>query len=296
MNEYEWHLLEDKNRVDSLQIAGTEVKCGDRVRLRPRAGGDVFDAALAGRVAIIEAIEHDYEGQFHLSVVVEEDPGRDMGMARQPGHRFFFAPTEVEPLGSNADSSAASAATRTPTILIAGIGNIFLGDDAFGVEVAQRMASKKLPRGVRAIDFGIRGFDLAYALLDGADVTILVDACPRGEKPGTLYVIEPDLDSLDAPDAESAPPVDGHVMNPVNVLRLAKTLGGPLKKILLVGCEPESLGGDEGRMGLSETVTASIDEAVRMVDSLVERILAGQPPAEETAEHLKKGESNNAYD
>jgi len=112
MNEYEWHLLEDKNRVDSLQIAGTEVKCGDRVRLRPRAGGDVFDAALAGRVAIIEAIEQDYEGQFHLSVVVEEDPGRDMGMARQPGHRFFFAPTEVEPLGSNADSSAASAATR----------------------------------------------------------------------------------------------------------------------------------------------------------------------------------------
>ena len=292
MNEYEWHLLEDKNRVESLQIAGVEVRCGDRVRLRPRQGGDVFDVALAGRIATIEAIEQDYEGQFHLSVVVDEDPGRDMGMARQPGHRFFFAPTEVEPIGSNG-SGPAAAKTRTPSILIAGIGNIFLGDDAFGVEVAQRLANKKLPRGVRAIDFGIRGFDLAYALLDGTDVTILVDACPRGEKPGTLYVIEPDMDSLDAPDAESAPPVDGHVMNPVNVLRLAKTLGGPLKKILLVGCEPESLGGDEGRMGLSDTVAASIDKAARMVESLVEKILAGQSPAEETPDHLKKGESHN---
>ena len=204
MNEYEWHLLEDKNRVESLEIGGAEVRCGDHVRLRPRQGGDVFDVALAGRVATIEAIEQDYEGQFHLSVVVDEDPGRDMGMARQPGHRFFFAPNEVEPMGPNGDAASA-AAVRTPTILIAGIGNIFLGDDAFGVEVAQRLAGKKLPRGVRAIDFGIRGFDLAYALLDGTDVTILLDACPRGEKPGTLYVIEPDLDSLDAPDAESAP-------------------------------------------------------------------------------------------
>ena len=293
MNEYEWHLLEDKNRVETLEIAGAEVRCGDRVRLRPRQGGDVFDVALAGRIATIEAIEQDYEGQFHLSVVVDEDPGRDMGMARKPGHRFFFAPNEVEPMGTDGDAASA-AAMRTPTILIAGIGNIFLGDDAFGVEVSQRLANKKLPRGVRAIDFGIRGFDLAYALLDGTDVTILVDACPRGEKPGTLYIIEPDLDSLDTPDAESAPPVDGHVMNPVNVLRLAKTLGGPLKKILLVACEPESLGGDEGRMGLSDTVTGSIDEAVRMVESLVDKILAGQSPAEETADNLKKGESSNA--
>jgi hydrogenase maturation protease len=294
MNEYEWHLLEDKNRAESLEIAGAEVRCGDRVRLRPRQGGDVFDVALAGRIATIEAIEQDYEGQFHLSVVVDEDPGRDMGMARQPGHRFFFAPSEVEPIGSNGDVTSEADAARTPTILIAGIGNIFLGDDAFGVEVSQRLANKKLPRGVRAIDFGIRGFDLAYALLDGTDVTILVDACPRGGKPGTLYVIEPDLDSLDAPGAESAPPVDGHVMNPVNVLRLAKTLGGPLKKILLVGCEPESLGGDEGRMGLSDTVTASIDEAVRMVELLVDRIHAGQSPAEETPNNLKKGEASDA--
>lgn len=279
MNEYEWHLLEDKTRVESLQIAGTGVKRGDRVRLRPRQGGDIFDVALAGRIATIEAIEQDYEGQFHLSVVIEEDPGRDLGMARQPGHRFFFAPTEVEPITPN--DAAFAAVPRTPTILIAGIGNIFLGDDAFGVEVIQRLADKQLPRGVRAIDFGIRGFDLAYALLDGTDVTILVDACPRGEKPGTLYVIEPDLASIDAPESESTP-VDTHGMNPINVLRLAKTLGGPLKRILLLGCEPEFLGGEEGKMGLSEVVTASADEAVHMVESLVEKILAGQLLAEQS--------------
>lgn len=291
MNELDWHLLEDKNRVESLQIAGTEIRPGDRVKLRPRQGGDVLDVALAGRIAIIEAIEQDYEGQFHLAVVVDEDPGRDLGMARQPGHRFFFAPTEVEPIAS--DGQPAAETVRTPTILIAGIGNIFLGDDAFGVEVVQRLAKNKLPRGVRAIDFGIRGYDLAYALLDGTDVTILIDACPRGDKPGTLYVIEPDLASLDSGVSESAP-VDAHSMNPVNVLRLAKSLGGPLRRILLVGCEPESLGGEEGKMGLSDTVAAATEEAVRVVDSLVEKILAGQSPVEESENNLKKGASNDA--
>jgi hydrogenase maturation protease len=277
MNEWEWHLLEDKNRVDSLEIAGAKVRPGDRVRLRPRRGGDVLDVALAGRIATIEAIEQDYEGQFHLSVVIDEDPGRDLGMARQPGHRFFFAPTEVEPVGS--DGQDLTAATRAPTILIAGIGNIFLGDDAFGVEVVQRLAKKKLPGGVRAVDFGIRGYDLAYALLDGADVTILVDACPRGDKPGTLYVIEPDLTAIDSAEGESAP-VDPHGMHPVNVLRLAKSMGGTLKRILLVGCEPECLGGEEGKMELSDTVAASLDEGVRTVESLVEKILAGRSPVE----------------
>ena len=291
MNELDWHLLEDKNRVESLRIAGTDVRPGDRVRLRPRQGGDVLDVALAGRIAIIEAIEQDYEGQFHLSVVVDEDPGRDLGMARQPGHRFFFAPTEVEPIGTDGQDPAESA--RTPSILIAGIGNIFLGDDAFGVEVVRRFAKNKLPRGVRAIDFGIRGYDLAYALLDGTDVTILVDACPRGDKPGTLYVIEPDLASLDFAESDAAP-VDAHGMHPVNVLRLAKSMGGPLKRILLVGCEPESLGGEDGRMGLSDTVSESVDEAVRMIESLVQKILAGQSPVEESESNLTKGESNDA--
>ena len=98
MNEFEWQLLEDHTPLASLSIGGVEVRPGDLVRLRPRAGGDVFDLALAGQVAAIESIEQDYEGRAHLAVVLNDDPGRDLGLLRQPGHRFFFSAEEVEPL------------------------------------------------------------------------------------------------------------------------------------------------------------------------------------------------------
>ena len=98
MNEWEWQLLEDKTLLDGVLVGGVEVKQGDRVLLRPRAGGDVFDLALQGKTAVVEAIEQDYEGRAHLAVVLDDDPGRDLGMLRQPGHRFFFSPEEVEPL------------------------------------------------------------------------------------------------------------------------------------------------------------------------------------------------------
>ena len=97
MNEWEWQLLEDKSPVECLPVGGVELRTGSRVRLRPRKGGDVFDLALEGKIAIIECIEQDYEGKCHFAVVLDEDPGRDMGMLRQPGHRFFFDPEEVEP-------------------------------------------------------------------------------------------------------------------------------------------------------------------------------------------------------
>lgn len=98
MNEWEWQLLEEKTELPSLRVDESEVRPGDRVRLRPRPGGDIFDIALAGRVATIEAIEQDYENKIHVAVVLEDDPGRDLGMLRQPGHRFFFSPEEIEPL------------------------------------------------------------------------------------------------------------------------------------------------------------------------------------------------------
>jgi hypothetical protein len=98
MNEWEFELLEDKTLLDHISVGGVQLKQGDRVRLKPRPGGDVFDLALAGKVALVEAIEQDYEGRAHLAVVLDDDPGRDLGMLRQPGHRFFFAPEEVEPL------------------------------------------------------------------------------------------------------------------------------------------------------------------------------------------------------
>lgn len=275
MNEWEWRLLEDKAPTASLSIAGVDVKPGDRVRLHPGKRGDVMDIALAGKTAMIESIEQDYEGKFHVCVVADDDPGRDIGLMRQPGHRFFFDPEEVEPLPM--DEVEADASAQTPSILIAGIGNIFLGDDAFGVEVVQRLASHKFPGRVKAVDFGIRGFDLAYALLDGADVTILVDACPRGGNPGSLYVIEPDLNELNAPGAAQSS-VDAHSMNPLNVIRMAKSMGGELKQILLVGCEPATLGPEEGQMGLSEPVAAVVEEAARLVESLVGKIQNGEWP------------------
>jgi hydrogenase maturation protease len=158
-------------------------------------------------------------------------------------------------------------------ILIAGIGNIFHGDDAFGVEVANRLSKRSLPAEARVVDFGIRGFDLAYALLDGYDVTILVDATARGGRSGALYTIEIDGN---APSGLDEPRIDvaTHGMNPMRVLQMAKAMGGCAGRILLVGCEPESLGSEEeGQMGLSATVGKAVETAADMVEALVERIL-----------------------
>ncbi len=276
MNEWEWQLLEDKAPVRAVQVCDGEVRAGDRVRLIPKSGSDVLDFVLAGKTAVVEAIEQDYEGNLHVCVVVDDDPGSDLGFARQPGHRFFFAPDEVAALP--AEQRDARGATR---VLIAGIGNIFLGDDAFGSEVVRRLSERKLPVATRVVDFGIRGFDLAYALLDGPDVTILVDACPRGDPPGTLYVLEPDVHSDEfAPHAGS---VETHAMNPVNVLRLVRSMGGTLKRVVLLGCEPASFGPDEGRMGLSAEVEAALEPAVKLVESLVQKFLEAEPLSSSSA-------------
>jgi len=272
VNEWEWQLLEDKHPLDHLEIAGIEVRAGDRVRLRPRKGSDVLDIALAGQTATIEALEQDYEGKSHVCVVLDEDPGRDMGMLRQPGHRFFFDPAEIEPL----PGTDIQVRTDKPRILVAGIGNIFLGDDAFGVEVVRRLQSTGLPTSVQVKDFGIRGFDLAYALQDGYETVILVDAFPHGEPPGTVYVVEPDLDA--AASGSNGAMVDAHSMNPVRVLQMASSMGTNLPQVLLVGCEPENLGGDEGHMGLSPTVEPAVDRAAIKVQSLVNQILEGVWP------------------
>jgi len=273
MNEWEWQLLEEKTLVDAVDVAGIKVRAGDRVRLHPGKRGDILDLALDGQIATIECLEQDYEGKCHICVVLDDDPGRDMGLLRQPGHRFFFDPDEVEPLPQD-EQAVKRVRPTTHRILVAGIGNIFLGDDGFGVEVVRRLASCELPTSVRVSDFGIRGFDLAYALQDGYDVTILVDACARGEAPGTLYVIEPDLAALEQP-GQTQGFVETHGMHPMNVLRMAKGMNAQLKRVFVVGCEPASLGGEEGEMGLSGAVEASLDQAVETVRSLVAQSLHG---------------------
>ena len=154
-------------------------------------------------------------------------------------------------------------------ILIAGIGNIFHGDDAFGVEVVRRMLLRPLPDGVRAVDFGIRGFDLACALLEGYEAAILVDATARGGRPGTLYVIEPDMESLASSEQEGR--IEGHSLSPARVLQWVQTLGGRMPLLRIVGCEPATLGDDDDpRMELSPPVAEAVEGALQMIQSLIE--------------------------
>lgn len=158
-------------------------------------------------------------------------------------------------------------------ILVAGVGNVFLGDDGFGIEVVRRLAGRDLPEGVEVVDFGIRGMDLAYALQDDFEAVVFVDATPRGEKPGTVYLIEAEVEE----DGEVA--LDTHGMDPVKVIKLSRALGAKPTRTLVVGCEPQVvLSGedyDEMLMELSEPVQNAVEEAVKLVESLVKEIDVG---------------------
>jgi hydrogenase maturation protease len=150
-------------------------------------------------------------------------------------------------------------------VLVVGVGNIFLGDDGFGVEVAGRMARRPIPDGVRVADFGIRGVHLAYELLEGFDLVILVDTISLGEAPGTVTVLEPDADSA----GEVLP--DAHDLDPVAVMGLLTDLGGSVGRMLVVGCEPADL---SEQMGLSDPVAAAVDRAIEVIDELVQEHLS----------------------
>lgn len=256
-------------RATTVTLDGVTVGRGSRVRLRPHGRSDILDLALTGHTAEVVSVEEDYEGRLHLAVVLDGDPGRDLGAAGRIGHRFFFAPEEVEPLDATAGQKEAPSG---PRVLVAGIGNIFLGDDAFGCEVASVLAGRRLPAGVEVADFGIRGMDLAYALLDGYEAVVLVDAAPRGRAPGSLHVIEADLD----PAADAAP--EAHGMDPVRVLALARRLGdGTLPRVLVVGCEPGHCpSGDDPAPdpGLSPPVRAAVEPAAALVERVVHDLLA----------------------
>jgi len=164
------------------------------------------------------------------------------------------------------------------TILVAGIGNIFHRDDAFGVVVTSRLAAEVWPENVRVRDFGIRGFDLGMALLDEPALTILVDATSRGGSPGTIYTLEVDAAKLDGYDGGLE---NAHGLDPARVLAIAKQLGAQLRRVLVVGCEPESLDGESGTLGLSAPVEASVSPAIQMIRSLIEA--TNQDWAEEAA-------------
>jgi hydrogenase maturation protease len=155
-------------------------------------------------------------------------------------------------------------------ILVAGIGNIFLGDDGFGSEVARRISERATIPNARVIDFGIRGVDLLYALVDSYEATIIIDALLRGGEPGTLYVIEPDITDF----REDSSAVEPHAMDPMRILGLARSMGASLSNVRIVGCEPATFGPpDEGQMGLSVCVSAAVERAVDVVEELITEIL-----------------------
>jgi hydrogenase maturation protease len=155
-------------------------------------------------------------------------------------------------------------------VLIAGVGNIFLGDDGFGVEVVKRLADRELPEDIEVKDFGIRGMDLAYALQNDYDLVVFVDATPRGGEPGTVYLIEPEVEE------KGAVSLDTHGMDPVKVIRLSLALGARPARTLVVGCEPQLVVSGEDYndmlMELSEPVLAAVEEAVKLVESLVTEV------------------------
>ncbi|HEX3550847.1 MAG TPA: hydrogenase maturation protease [Candidatus Elarobacter sp.] len=157
-------------------------------------------------------------------------------------------------------------------ILVAGVGNLFFGDDGFGPEVARALAQTP-PDGTKVEDFGIRGLHLAYELLAGYERAVLVDLAPRGGAPGTLYVIEPD-------DVAPSQTPDAHRMDLQNVLGYLRALGGEPPPLTLVGCEPSSV---EPEIGLSAPVAASVPAACALVRRLIE---AHRAPAARTEGEL----------
>lgn len=254
------------SRLDRIRVAGIDLRRGSRVRLAPARRADILDMALAGHSAVIEAIEQDLEGRIQVAVIVEADPGRELGAMRQPGHRFFFAPEELQPLEP--------AALTAPRILLAGIGNIFLGDDGFGVALAQALSAEfraRVPDGVEVRDFGIRGFDLAMALLEPWDRIVLLDAAPRGGAPGTVYWEQISVgEQAAAGDGMTEP----HALTPVAVLRLAAQMGSVPATVWLAGCEPSAVAiadaEPQSAQGLSPEVAAAVPRAAALVRRQIE--------------------------
>jgi hydrogenase maturation protease len=230
------------------------IELGTRVRLRPKVGRDPWDAMLAGRTGLVERVEETMEGEVQLAIALDDDPAADLGPSR-PGRYFFFAPDEVEPV-------------RGKRVLVAGIGNIFLGDDGFGCAVAEVLADTPLPEGVEVRDFGVRGLDLAYQLA-GYDAVVLVDALPLEDEPGTVVVLEPELD-------DEVAEIETHGMDPVRVLRFARELGSLPQRTLVVGCRPLRVvdpEGDEVLVELTPPIQAAVETAASLVRSLVEKLV-----------------------
>ena len=248
---------------ETLEINGRRAAKGSRVRLCPPPGrrADAMDMFLAGQTATVAAVYRDLEGQAHVAVTVDAAAATDLHEAN--GRFFYFRPDEIEVLDGDPGGAPSESLQPIARVLVAGIGNIFLGDDGFGPAVIQRLASRAVPEWAKVEDFGIRGVHLAYELLGASPAyttTIIIDAVSRGGAPGTLYVIEPD-----AEDLPSASP-DAHALSVEAVLGLLKSIGGEPGRVLIVGCETESVAPE---MGLSAPVASAVDGAAELVMNLL---------------------------
>lgn len=165
-------------------------------------------------------------------------------------------------------------------VLIAGIGNVFYGDDGFGVAVAQRLAQRSWPEHVTVMDAGIRGIDLVYALMDGYRTAILIDTAARGGVPGTLYLLNPNSGGASAASEAQPSLLDAHGLDPVKVLAFVRASGAQLQRLRLVGCEPQSFGSDDApQLGLSAAVARAVGPAAELVEQLVTGALAANAGA-----------------
>jgi len=164
---------------------------------------------------------------------------------------------------------------RPPQILVAGIGNAWLRDDGFGGHVAAKLEKRDLPEGVSVFDFGSGGLDLAYEVMRGYHALVLVDVSRQGGEPGTLYIMEPDEDEIDA-GIEDGEVINPHGMDPQTVLRFVKAVGGWPGKVVVVACEPLNV--EEMGLGLSDEVAGAVDRAVEVVLKQVEELKCTSSP------------------
>ena len=205
--------------TDTVTIGGQQIGRGSRVRLRPGARrADAQDMFLVGRIAEVQAVLYDVEDNPYLAVSLADQPDEDLRIAH--GRFLYFSTDEVEPCepGRRAPHDRADAG--------GGMGNVFLRDDAFGCEVVRQLAERPVPDGVQVRDFGIRGVHLAYDLLDGCDLFVLVDAAPRGEPPGTVTVLEVEVPE---PDSMAGPVMDAHRPDAGRHLRAARLARRPAR-------------------------------------------------------------------
>ena len=154
-------------------------------------------------------------------------------------------------------------------VLVAGVGNAWLQDDAFGAECARRLEARGVPEGVTVMDFGTGGLDLAYEIMRGYDALVLLDASRQGGEPGTLYVIEPQLSDYEGA-IEDGDTINPHGMDPATVLRFVNAIGGFSGKVVVIGCEPGEV--DDVGLGLTAPVEAAVERALAMIRETIDEL------------------------